>query len=109
MHPADVVEVIVRRHGHDRTALDERIELGTEIPDPVPGVHDEVTVAAADMPDVRLEEEIEVILDEQRDRIGHPLRPEPPLGDGQIRHVRSVKKIDVGAGRRQCTDVIDAL
>ncbi len=50
-----------------------------------------------------------MILDEQRDRIGHPFRPEPPLGDGQIRHVRSVKKIDVGAGRRQCTDVIDAL
>ena len=90
VHPADVVEVVVRRHGHDRSVLDERSQLRAQIADPVAGIHDEVAVAPADMPDVRFEEEVEVILDEQRDRHRSPAR---------VRNHRSATGSSVTCGR----------
>jgi hypothetical protein len=109
VQPADVVEVVVRRNRHDRSIVDERRQLRAEIPDPVAGIHDEVAVPTAHVPDVGSEERVEMRFYEERDVVGDPLCAEPPLGDGQIVHERSVKKTDDGAGRRQCTDTIDAL
>ena len=104
-----MVEVVVGRDRHDRPALDQRGELSTEIADPVARIHHEVPVAPTDVPDVRFEEDVEVILDEQRDLFGHLFGAEPPLGDREVGHVRSVKNTDEASGRRQWTEVIDAL
>ena len=68
VHPADVVEVIMGRDGHERPVFDQWRELPAQIADPVARVHHEVAVAAADVPDVRFEEDVEMILDEQHDR-----------------------------------------
>ena len=56
VHPTHVVEVVVGRHRHDRPTLHERLQLASEIPDPVARVHDEVPVPAPHVPHVRLEE-----------------------------------------------------
>jgi hypothetical protein len=78
-------------------------------PIPLPVSHHHVPVPTADVPDVRLEEHVQVVLHEQRD-VGTDGRPsEPRLRDGKIHQIRSVKKTDAGAGRRQWTETIDAL
>ena len=104
-----MIEVTVRRDGDRLAVLHERTQLGVEIADPVAGVHDEIAIPAANVPHVRLEERIEVLLDEQGHVRPDALHAEPSLGDRQRDHTRSVKKIDAGAGRRQCTDTIEAL
>ena len=52
---------------------------------------------------------VEVILDQQRDLVGHPLDAEPSVGDRELAHPRSVKATARGSGRRQWIDTIDAL
>jgi hypothetical protein len=99
--PADVVEVVVGGDGHDRPVVRGWLELCAEIADPVARINDEVALPAANVPHVRLEERVEVILHEEHDLIGHTLDTEPSFGNGQIVHVRSVKKTDEGSGRRQ--------
>jgi hypothetical protein len=79
----------------------EWLELGAEVADPVARIDDEVVFPAAHAPHVRLEERVEVILHEEHDLIGDTLDTEPSFGDGEIVHVRSVKKTDEGSGRRQ--------
>ena len=97
------------RDGHDRPIAREWLELRAEIADPVARIDDQVALRAAHVPHVRLEERVEVILHESHDLIGDVVDTEPPFGDREIVHVRSVKKTDEGSGRRQCTDTIDAL
>ena len=90
-------------------SLDERLQRGSEVPDPVARVHDEVAIPAPDVPHVGLEERVEMVLHEQHDVLGDALRSEPLLGDRQLAHVRSVKNTDEASGRRQWTDTIEAL
>jgi hypothetical protein len=101
VQPADVVEVVMGGDGHDRPVVSECLELRAEIADPVARIDDEIALPAAHVPHVRLEERVDVILHEQHDLIGNALDTEPSFGNGQIDHVRSVKKTDEGSGRRQ--------
>ena len=50
-----------------------------------------------------------MILDQERDVVGYPLGPEPTLRDQELTHRRSVNATAAGAGRRRCTDTIEAL
>ena len=109
VQPACVVEMVVRGNRDDPSVVDERSQLRAQVTDPVAGIHDEVTVSPAYVPHVRFEERVEMSFHEQRDVLGDPSRTEPPLGDGQLVHRRSVKKTDDGAGRKQWTDTIEAL
>jgi hypothetical protein len=104
-----VVEVTVGRHGDDRAVAGEGRQLGPQVPDPVAGVHHHVPVPTAEVPDVRLEERVQMVLDQQREVRTDRRAPEPPLRDWQIHQIRSVKKTDAGAGRRQWTETIEAL
>jgi hypothetical protein len=67
VQPADVVEVVMGGDGHDRPVVSECLELRAEIADPVARIDDEIALAAAHVPHVRLEERVDVILHEQHD------------------------------------------
>src|SRR5205085_8918846 len=84
MERPHMVEVTVCHDGDDVTAAGDRRELASEVADPVPRVHQKVTVAAADVPDVREPEGIDVRLHEERDPVAGRRRVEPAIRDGEI-------------------------
>jgi hypothetical protein len=78
-------------------------------PIPLPAFDDQIAVASPHVPDVRLEERVEVPLHEERDGGRDELNTEPAIGDGEVHQTRSVNETAAGDGRRQCTDTIEAL
>jgi len=102
---ADVIEVRMRDDGDDGTAVAERVDRRAERPDAVRCVDDEVPLRSAHVPDVGLEERIDVRLDQARHAVAGVLRTEPRMNDGQVGdHARSRKKTAPAGGRRQCSE-----
>src|SRR5918995_1999064 len=107
MQPADVIEVLVCGDGDRRPILHQRRELPAKVPDPVARVDDQIAVASPHVPDVGLEERVEVSLHEERDPRRGRLRAEPAIGDGEGHQTRSVNETAAGDGRKQCADTIE--
>jgi hypothetical protein len=105
VEPADVIEVRVRDDRDDRTALAERVDRRAERPDPVRRIDDQLAFRSAHVPDVGLEERIDVRLDQSRHAVAGVLGAEPRMDDGQVRdHARSRKKTAPAGGRKQCAE-----
>ncbi len=82
--PAHVVEMAVRRHGDDRDVAHERLDRRRQVAEPVRGVDHQRALPAAENPDVRQEQRVDVGLVEAGQPVADVPNPEPRIGDGEL-------------------------
>ena len=106
---ADVVIVPVRGDGDDRFT-GQISELASHAGKPHPGVHDQVTVPALDVPDVAAHQRDYVRLDQQGRGIVNSRSFEPAISDRQRRHgCHPTRQAPTGPGRPQDAAINAAL